>query len=161
MKCSKKLEKSKNFKSSEPANKITKKSDVNPLLIAYTYFLNNNFTKFISIGFDSTSLTPLINLEKIGKSTILWDILDWTHFTINVCTINNFLNNTNTQLDISFTNFHMYSHNGKILIKNQKSNEVIDFTADEISNIIKLMEFLNSILYHYKSYTVYVQEYYK
>lgn len=152
----KNLEKSSSKKSKKA---IVIKKNFNHLLLTYSYFLNNENTKIITIGFDSTNFSPTIQLGKIGKSILTWNVLDWITFTFHACSIQNNLNN-NINISISFTNFMIHNSDGQIFIKNNISDEEIEFTSEEIWIVLKLIEYFNTIIFHYKSCAVYVQEYY-
>lgn len=130
------------------------------LLLSYTYFLNNESTKFICIGYDTIHFSPIIHLNHIRKSSIIWNILDWLTFTTHICSIQDFLSHNSNNINISFTNFLISNCDEKIFIKDKVSLEEVEITAAEMFTLINLIDFLNTIMFHYKSCVAYIQEYY-
>lgn len=47
------------------------------LLLAYTYFLNGDFTKFVSVGYSSTRLKPVVLLHSTGNQPVILNPIEW------------------------------------------------------------------------------------
>lgn len=69
---------------SETAPEIHLEYTIPPhLILAYTYFLNDNFNKFISIGFSAQTLKPVVVLHHIGQSAVILSTSEWYSLFLN------------------------------------------------------------------------------
>lgn len=77
------------------------------LLLPYTYFLNENGTKYISVGYSTTSVSPVVFLCEIGQIFVQITPNEWNTLYTYRYNVTNFIKGTgdSQQLDLSDATF--------------------------------------------------------
>lgn len=138
-------------------------------LLAYTYFINGEISKYISVGYDTNTFQPSVTIHHIGESSITLTSMEWMIMFVYIDQIKTYLDRTWTIIDghntgiIQVTKeFTIEQHNALsdwVWFKKDDLNQ-ITINGEEFSQIEHLADFFNTIIYRLKLSSELVKNYY-
>lgn len=143
------------------------------LYLAYTYFLDVASMKYISIGFRTDTIAPsVIFRDTAKKQFLLLDSMDWMGIFMNYDNIKKFFGEyVNGGAAIKMVTLrkmlmdHSKNKAEKELIFKGEDGQIFTLNEKEFAKMEELADFVNSLIFFYKSTTgevsQYVQQYFK
>lgn len=143
--------------------------NVSPLLLAYTYQINNECSKLVSVGFETGSFQPAILFQNVNKSFLQLNVFEYINIFLYANEIQSFFNETNS-LNV---NNHYITIKSVIVKKvkhliikkkfNEKnsSNQKIILKSEEWDILLRLFNFFDVLIFWYRSTAQNVFQYYK
>lgn len=148
--------------------KTKKEIIVSPLLLAYTYHLNNVGTKYVQVGFDVNDFQPTILFHHVERSYLRLNAHEFTNIFLSAEHINNFFFNY-----IEFDKNKLSHVSQQVLIKpslkkiqaiffkhKKNSKEKISLDMNEWVILTQLNNFFNALISWYRSTIQCVCQYY-
>lgn len=139
--------------------------DVPDLLLSYTYFLKNDHSSHLTIGYSTEDFNCKILLFKNGKICLL-DIMDWKNLFDNLEIIESFFCNINDLKFIELPHcggniiFKLSIRNDKKCIISSYNNRKVALHKEEFLKLQSLSPYLNSIVSWYSNMSVEIRNYY-
>lgn len=129
------------------------------LLLSYTYFINDDCSKYISVGFNPETFKPETKLHHVGVHQSTLDIKQWLYIFITK-------NNEFSKLFTSKNPGRFRCSLKSVDIKFKKKSGIIiingfEINAQEWLLIVKLSEFIQSVLYWCSQATNNIINYYQ
>lgn len=143
------------------------------ILCGYTYFINNQQTTHVTIGFSVADFTPIVRTSVIHFQAV--DSVDFTHHLWNLLIENKnyiidcfdskhspitnvILYTDNDDKELSITVDFMTFNNNVCIVLTQKSSTIV-LTKSEFSKLVSLNDFFKYTFIYNHSVKYYVAEY--
>lgn len=113
------------------------------LLLSYTYFINDDCSKYISVGFNPETFKPQTKLHHVGVHQSRLDLKEWIYiFTVKNDEFSSLFTSKNpVKICCSLKSLDIKFKKQKIIINGFEIN------AQEWLLIVKLSNFIQSVLY--------------
>lgn len=152
----------------EEFKSICKNESVPFLLLAYTYYLNNEYTKYISLGYNAKTLEASIVLHHIGKSFVELNCYEYTNVILLSDHIQAYFypetgvedSINNRYVNIKFSEFSGIKHVVFTDNRSQQKNHSIRLNYSEWERMQELMGFFSPLTLWYKTTAKDVKKYY-
>lgn len=141
------------------SKKSLKYQPPNQLLLSYTYFFDEKYAKYISIGFNIADFKPNIIINHIGEASVTLDLVDWICIFIA----------KQQEIDEAFKSDKLENKkfscaknlnvqlNGKLQVLKIDNNS---FTYDEWKILHELNDYIQCVMFWCKQLTADVKNYY-
>lgn len=146
-----------------------KKHTIPTLLLRYTYFLDANSKKAMSIGFDSITFKPLIIVQDFNGSHIVMTIHDWMFVALNHELAKKFFQHDIDQpafnCSKNITVQHLFGRRKERLIYLQNTDNShrhcnLSLNAEEYTTLSRLSDFFSTLALYLRKGTNSIEEYY-
>lgn len=123
------------------------------LILAYTYFLNDDFNRIISIGFSTSTLKPVVVLHHVGNGSVVLTPNEWYSLFLHQQDIEGAMNGVAIKNPIFLSDDTKISQDdsGRITIKKTSFSTTFTFQLNgyDWQCFIHLSELFKSILHLY------------
>lgn len=132
-----------------------------PLLLAYTYFLNNEYTKYISIGYQQDDFKTGIVLHDIGENCVVLSSFDWLSLFIYITEIDCAFSEQKLENPINVTSELILKYNvpNNCIIVSKDSAE-LKITRGDWQIFVQLTEYFSFVLNWYNQTSAIAKNYY-
>lgn len=133
------------------------------LILGYTYFFND-MSKYISVGYSTPDITPVVVLHHINKGAIVLTPYEWFTMFMYIAEFEEVFNSNNTGFIMSskrLSNVTSVEHDvimGEIILI--KENVCFQINKDDWSDILQKNDFFKSIIISYTHSLGAVKDYY-
>lgn len=132
-----------------------------PLLLNYTYFLNDEYTKYISIGFQQKDFKPGVIIHSIGENCVELSFFEWLSLFVYIPEIDNAFQTQKMEKIIVVTDeiyIKYYKDNNQLLLR--KNATIIQITKADWIMFLRLTEFFSFIFNWYNQTSEIAKNYY-
>lgn len=132
-----------------------------PLFLAYTYFLNSEYTKYVSIGYMGEDFKTAIVLHEIGENCVVLSSFEWLSLFIYITEIDCAFNEQKMENLLKVTedvNLKYNAVNKRIVLSKEATQ--VEITRHDWQIFLQLTEFFSFVLNWYNQTNALAKNYY-